>query len=90
MLDRGNVIGRVNYSHFGMPPDHRADLGAARLGHILGCFTASAPGTGRVRTGTEIVVLPQTVRAKVKLVNLAMDHRRIPVTNVAAATDPSG
>jgi hypothetical protein len=81
--------GRIGAGHFRRDgPDRRTGLGAACLGHILGLGGGPA-GAGHIRAGTEIIVLPQTVRTHVDLVNLAMDHRQIPVANVATATDPS-
>jgi hypothetical protein len=69
-------------------PTDGADLCAARLDQILG-LGGGAAGTGHIAAGTEIIMLPQTLRAHVNLVDFAMDHRHVPVANVATAPDPS-
>jgi len=64
-------------------------LSAACLGQVLG-FGGGTAGAGHIGAGTKIIVLSQTLRTHVDLVDLAMDHRQISVANVTTATDTSG
>ena len=54
-----------------------------RVGRCVGLGGSSAPGTGNVGAGPEIVVATQAIGAKVKLVNAALDDRFILSTTVA-------
>ena len=54
--------------------EYRGKLGATRLGYILGRLRSGPAGAGCVSAGAEIIVLAQTIRTKVDLVDLAMDH----------------
>ena len=61
-------------------------LSAACLGQVLG-FGGGTAGAGHIGAGTKIIVLSQTLRTHVDLVDLAMDHGQVAVANITAASD---
>jgi len=83
----GNVIVGLNFSGFGAQLRNWEGLGAARLGQILASLGGSPASAWHVTAGPGIIVLAQTFRTKMDLVNFAMDHGQVAVTDIATAAN---